>query len=212
MVDGTFLLSKVIKHRFDPNQYTYLMKRILQLSAISFFLIFLVPLYGQEINQTKTDANGREILLGKIDKIGLTSGTFDGWFTPQYKAYTVNPDPLNKIAPVLNKYTIVAFMGTWCGDSKREVPRFYKLLEAVDFPMQQFTLIAVDNSRDNYKRSPNGEEKGLNIHKVPTFILYKNGEEVNRIIESPIASLEEDILNIVTSNTYLPNYAGVVKK
>jgi len=76
-------------------------------------------------------------------------------------------------------------MGTWCGDSKREVPRFIKVLEAANFPVDNLKIVAVDRRKEQYKKSPTGEEWGLSIKRVPTFIFYKNGKESNRIIESP---------------------------
>jgi len=57
-----------------------------------------------------------------------------------------------------------------------------------------------------YKQSPQHEEAGLNIHRVPTIIFNKNGKEINRIVEHPITTLEEDIQNIITVNNYKPNY------
>jgi len=98
-------------------------------------------------------------------------------------------------------------MGTWCGDSKREIPRFYKILETANYPIEQLTMVAVDHIEPNYKKSPGGEEKGLSIIKVPTFIFYKDGKEVNRIVESPIESLEKDIAAIISGKNYVPNYS-----
>ena len=69
-------------------------------------------------------------------------------------------------------------------------------IEAANFPQDQLEVIAVDNDRDSYKQSPTAEEKGLNIHRVPTFIFYKDGNEVNRIVESPVETFERDILAI----------------
>ena len=37
----------------------------------------------------------------------------------------------------------------------------------------------------------------LNIELVPTFIIYKKGEEIGRIVETPYDTLEEDIWKIV---------------
>jgi len=102
-------------------------------------------------------------------------------------------------------------MGTWCGDSKKEVPKLYKVLEACNFPEEQLTVIAVNRSADMYKQSPKHEEKGLNIHRVPTIIFYKDGKEINRIVEHPVKSFEKDIQNIVTVNTYKSNYQIVTK-
>ena len=72
--------------------------------------------------------------------------------------------------------------------------------------MEQLEIVALDRRKEFYKKSPTGEEQGLNIVKVPTLIFLKDGKEVNRIIERPIESLEEDIGAIVLQNTYVPNY------
>jgi hypothetical protein len=40
--------------------------------------------------------------------------------------------------------------------------------------------------------------KGKNIQKIPTFIFFIDGEEIGRVIEHPITSLEEDILDIIS--------------
>jgi predicted Zn-dependent protease len=62
-----------------------------------------------------------------------------------------------------------------------------------------------------YKQSPNHKEAGLNIHRVPTFIFYKDRQEVNRIVEHPVERFEKDMLNIVTTNAYKSNYQIVTK-
>jgi len=41
------------------------------------------------------------------------------------------------------------------------------------------------------------EVDGLEIHFVPTFIFYRDEEEIGRIIEMPYESLEKDMLEIV---------------
>ncbi|MBL4663160.1 MAG: hypothetical protein JKY22_06315, partial [Flavobacteriaceae bacterium] len=87
-------------------------------------------------------------------------------------------------------------------------PRFYKILDEANFPLERLTMVAVSRDRQAMKQSPGGEHEGLNIHRVPTFIIYKNGKEVNRIVESPVTSLEEDLVNIIQKN-YTSNYHGV---
>jgi tetratricopeptide (TPR) repeat protein len=100
-------------------------------------------------------------------------------------------------------------MGTWCSDSQREVPRLVKTLQVLKFPGEQLSIIGVNRATDRYKQSPNGEEVGKNIHRVPTIIFYKNGEEVNRVIERPVASMEQDMQAITSGEKYTPNYVVV---
>ena len=172
-----------------------------------FILLFSLNLtFSQTLNQISLDKNGREVLLGKINKDGLTNNSFKSWFIKNYDNYLINKPIVKQIKGSINQYEIKAFLGTWCGDSKKEIPRLYKVLEAAKFPEDQLQVIAVNNTKEAYKQSPNGEEKGLNIHRVPTFIFYRNGKEVNRIVEHPKETLERDILNIITNSKYTSNY------
>jgi thiol-disulfide isomerase/thioredoxin len=85
-------------------------------------------------------------------------------------------------------------MGTWCPDSRREVPRFMRILDLWQFPPGKVTFIGVDNT----KLAPVGDFDRLEIERVPTFIILKNNVEAGRIIENPETSLEQDIINILT--------------
>lgn len=175
-------------------------------TIITLSLLFCLSIsYSQTFNQLVVDDKGREKLLGKITREGLTSNSFKNWFDRNYDNYMPNEELINNIKNSLNGYKIKLFLGTWCGDSKREVPRFYKILDAANFLENQLEVIAVDRTPEAYKKSPTGEEKGLNIHKVPTFIFYKNGKEINRIVESPQTTLEEDIKAIIDGD-YTPKY------
>ncbi len=176
---------------------------------IIILLIFsTTSILGQSFNKEVKEDNKSPLLLGKINKKGLSQEPYNQWFVKNLKEYSPKPDVINTVQKQLHPYTITVFMGTWCGDSKREVPRFYKILEELDFPLDRITMVAVNNQRDFYKQSPGGEHEGLNIHRVPTFIFYKEGEEINRIVESPKTTLEEDILAIL-SKKYTSKYISV---
>ncbi|MGS2727708.1 hypothetical protein ACU8DI_13945 [Psychroserpens sp. BH13MA-6] len=171
------------------------------------FVFFVLNLaYCQTLNLEMDSETSEPFLLGKIDKSGLTAPNYNLWFSTAYDAYEPNNTIIAKLRPLLKDYQITVFMGTWCGDSKQEVPRFYKILEACDFPETQLTTVAVSRKPYMYKQSPNHEEAGLNIHRVPTFIFYKNRKEVNRIVEHPVEDLESDMLQIVSNNAYQSNY------
>ncbi len=175
-------------------------------TVIFLVCLFCLTSYSQNINKVVIDDKGHEKLLGQVNREGLTSNTFNSWYSESYNDYLTNDKIVNILRDSLKQYHIKAFLGTWCGDSKREIPRFYKILDNVNFPESQLEVIGVDRTEEVYKQSPNAEEKGLNIHRVPTIIFYKEGKEVNRIVEFPKETLERDMLNIITKNKYTPNY------
>ncbi|MHA7058635.1 thioredoxin domain-containing protein [Aquimarina sp. M1] len=183
------------------------MKTILYLLT---FVTISSPVIGQSFNQEINTTKGVFHLVGKINFQKLNTAPYHNWFSKNYESYTPNEKVVHSIKTSLQEYTIIMFMGTWCGDSKKEVPSFYKVLNASGFPINRLTTIAVQADRKYYKQSTGGEHEGLNIHRVPTFIFYKNGKEVNRIVESPKKTIEEDISDILSGN-YTPNYPLVTK-
>ena len=58
-----------------------------------------------------------------------------------------------------------------------------------------------------YKTSPEGLEKKYHMKRVPTLIILSQGQEINRIVERPWRSLEEDLLAITQDQSYLPRYS-----
>ncbi|MEM9077528.1 MAG: thioredoxin family protein [Bacteroidota bacterium] len=162
---------------------------------------------AQEYNQEIVLENGKKFMVGKITQAGLESEPYQSWFTPGYDSYVVDSQITKMFKKSLKKHEVKLFLGTWCGDSKREVPRILKILKSCEYPDQKLEIVALDRRKEHYKKSPTGEEKGWNIIKVPTIIFLKDGKEVNRIVESPIASLEEDMAQILLGKSYIPNYA-----
>ncbi len=146
-------------------------------------------------NQEVTSHTGKPILLGKVDRSGMEKAPYNEWFNATYSGYELDKTTLDKTD--LKGVEIKLFLGTWCGDSQEQVPRFYKMLDYKKYPVKKMTVIALDNHPDRRKTSPGGEEKGWNIEYVPTFIVLKDGKEMGRIVEYPKASLEKDLAAIV---------------
>ncbi len=143
------------------------------------------------------------MLLGKANREGLQMEAFKSWFNPGYTDYKVDSETLKQLKPLLKDVTITLFMGTWCEDSQRETPHFYKILDDAGFVESKLTLITVSEE----KTTPQGFEKGKNITNVPTIIFYKNEKELGRIVEYPIESLEKDMLAILSGKEYKHAYA-----
>ncbi|MCK8522158.1 thioredoxin family protein [Aquimarina sp. D1M17] len=152
--------------------------------------------------ETLATQSNPDILVGKHQRKDLEQAPFGSWFNTNYEEYTADASTVEKIAPKLQDISIKAFMGTWCSDSKRETPNFYKILDQAKFDYNNFELITVSRS----KETPEGFEKGLNIIRVPTFIFYKEGKEIGRYVEFAQESLEKDILAIVSGEPYKHSY------
>jgi thiol-disulfide isomerase/thioredoxin len=134
-------------------------------------------------------------LLGYFKPSQLTNYPYSAWYLKGYDEYQTKTDAINKLLEIdKEKISIKIVMGTWCPDSRREVPRFMRVLNAWQFPTDKLTFIGVDDN----KQSPVGDYFKLDIHRVPTFIIYKNNLEAGRIIENPVTSLEQDLVNILT--------------
>jgi thiol-disulfide isomerase/thioredoxin len=136
-------------------------------------------------------------VLGYFNLNILTQAPYSSWYIKEYEEYQFSSAVINQLQDISKDYlTIKIVMGTWCPDSRREVPRFMRILDIWKFPVSMVSFIGVDNA----KLSTVGEYDKLGIQRVPTFIIYKNNIEAGRIIESPTTSLEQDMVNILTRN------------
>ena len=143
------------------------------------------------------DIEGNEILLGDININQLKEFTKD-WLNN----YNPNSNTLAKIKPLIKNKDIVLIMGTWCEDSEREIPGFINILESISYDTAKIRIIAVDED----KITPNFIEKDYELINIPTIIFYDNKNEINRIVEFPIKSIEEDMLDILSGKSYKHAY------
>jgi thiol-disulfide isomerase/thioredoxin len=148
-------------------------------------------------------------LLGQCTAEQLGEEPFSAWFKAGYSDYTPNPEVVKQLRAVDREgVEITVFFGTWCGDSQREVPRLLKLLDELEFPSADRTLVAIDAEPEAYKVSPSGEEKGMEVYRVPTIVISRGDQEVARIVEYPVLSLERDLLAILSGEPYEPSYTS----
>ena len=172
-----------------------------------FLLLFSVLLCGQPINRTFEQANGSVNILGQATLEKLMSEPFRGWYDKNYDEYEVDTETMHDVTM---PDSITIFMGTWCGDSKREVPRFIKVLEKSSFSFEKLRIICLNTGFQNYKQAPEREEAGQNIHRVPTFIFHSaDKKEIGRIVEEPVVSLEADFKDIMEGEPYKTYYPVV---
>lgn len=168
--------------------------KILASVFLSVFLL-VVSACSQEVNKTVfSEATNSVILIGHCNRDAFVMPEFQTWFDEGYENYVPDQKIIHELSAVSkNNLSITIVMGTWCPDSRREVPHLYRILDEIGFPEDQIELINVNR----VKLVPGEDISKYNIERVPTIIVYKNNKETGRIIESPTKSLEEDLLQIL---------------
>jgi len=136
-------------------------------------------------------------LLGEISPSRFFDTPYSSWYVSGYRDYSPDPVIMEQLKEIdIDDYTVTIVLGTWCSDSRREVPRFMKIIDQWGFPEDKISFIGVDIN----KAAPLADFKEYGIERVPTFIFFKNKSEKGRIIEIPVTSLEQDTRNILTEN------------
>lgn len=163
----------------------------------AFFLFLLLTSTGfsQDINKVEfSERVGNMILIGECDRNAFTMQPFQEWYDPEYEEYTPEQAVVEKVKKnIRDALRIKIVMGTWCSDSQREVPRFYRILDEAGIPDEKVELISVNRE----KLVPGMDISALKIERVPTFIFYDGIKELGRIIETPAKTLEKDLLRIL---------------
>ncbi|MCU0459764.1 MAG: thioredoxin family protein [Bacteroidales bacterium] len=136
-------------------------------------------------------------LLGELTPSMLANPPHEVWYIGGYTAYQPDQEIMAELMGLgRDDLTITIVLGTWCPDSRREVPRFLKITDLWGFPRDKIRFIGVDIN----KIAPLEDYRKLAIERVPTFIFFKNNIEKGRIIEVPVTSLEQDTRDILKGN------------
>jgi hypothetical protein len=89
---------------------------------------------------------------------------------------------------------IDVYLGTWCSDSRKNVPGFIKIMDIAlvkSLKVKYFDVSRKANKDVKYY------VEDLKVERVPTFIVYRDGKEIGRIVENPENSLIEDLIEII---------------
>jgi hypothetical protein len=112
----------------------------------------------------------------------------------EYDKYLPTPDMVSALRSKLGTdMRVDVYLGLWCPDSRNNVPHFIKILDCVGTAVQVRYFGVPRKASKDVKYYV--EE--MKVDRVPTFIFYRNGEEIGRIVENPKAGLLEDMMEIV---------------
>ncbi len=157
-------------------------------------LLFLsITIYAQEYKLIEDTKTKKLMLVGISTRDAFQDYNFSNWFNEEYENYKVDTDLVNQHKSEIVDKKIKIILGTWCSDSRREVPRFLKVLDFIGFQDDNLAIINVDRAKNGLS----DETADLEIELVPTIIIYENNKEIGRIIETPNETLEKDLIEIV---------------
>ncbi|TAD83165.1 MAG: thioredoxin [Bacteroidetes bacterium] len=132
-----------------------------------------------QLFETLPDAEEKKILRGFLSKTQLTEDTSFAWYAANGKFLKANEALAASIAAKASQVELVLFVGTWCHDSQQLLPKYFKTLEAANFPPEKLTIIGVDRS----KTTIGNLHKIFGITNIPTLIVMQDGKELGRIVE-----------------------------
>ncbi len=166
---------------------------------VALSIVLLAPGCGATTSTVVTEAP-TSIEVRPADVVGLTSREAIEEALPTWREAIAAADPEVETARALAAVTpgaqVDVFLGTWCGDSRREVSRlFVALALASETAPLPFTIrfIGVDRA----KVAP-GLSEGVDLRYVPTIIVRREGVEVGRIVEHATRVIEQDLLDLLT--------------
>jgi thiol-disulfide isomerase/thioredoxin len=153
------------------------MKYIITLSLI----ILNINMQAQNLSlfSTQTDGDNKSIIYNGIINYNIVaSDTTCKWLAQGTETFKPNANAVQTIAKATNIHYVV-FGGTWCGDTKALLPKFYATMQQAKIEESKITFLGVDRS----KTTIGNLAKAFGITNVPTFIVLSNGIEIGRIVE-----------------------------
>ncbi|MHA7128252.1 hypothetical protein [Algoriphagus namhaensis] len=174
-------------------------------SAVVGLFLFSLSSHAQSPKTYQNEAGDQHLAGPFALEVLQTDSLYKPWFLDGFENFELSGRS-QAWKENLKNTEVEIYLGTWCGDSKRWVPRFVKIWNELGLDENRLHFIALYDGKELYKQGPNGEEKGKRIHRVPTFVFKENGEEYARMVEYPVNDLETDLAQIALGVASEPNY------
>ncbi len=152
----------------------------------------------QLFTQFKDKDSSTIIFKGLINEKDLLDEPSFTWLNENAKSFIPSTSAVNVLKTNGNNIHILVFGGTWCDDTKAQLPKFLKTVHAAAIAENKMTYITVDRN----KVSLGNLAQCFGITNVPTFIVQKNGMEIGRIIEygTMNGKIDEELASIISKN------------
>jgi hypothetical protein len=150
------------------------MKKLLSIAL----LVLIVQATRAQVPEVTWEGTTK-IIKGFMSKRDLATDTAFAWFASNQQGYVPDQKALQAFRSQKDSINIIAFGGTWCGDTKNVLPKFFMLADASGLSPDRITLLGVDRSKKTIQHLT----EIFNVTHVPTIIVMKNGKELGRVVE-----------------------------
>jgi len=160
------------------------------------FLAVLLLIAGcgsGESYQVSVEPRGQKIITGRFSSSLLEADSSFDWYAKNFASFTPDSASVVFLSSAAKDIRFIVIGGTWCGDTKRELPKFFKTASLAHIPEANIELYGVDRS----KRNREGVTEKYHVTNVPTFILLSDGKEIGRIVEHSEGGIEFDLVYLL---------------
>lgn len=135
----------------------------------------------------------KKVVSGRISVAELNNQKAFPWHYHGIVDYKPDSIILNTLKQQTNGLGVMIFAGSWCSDTHSNMPKMMKVLQEMGVGSSQIEIVMLD-----YKKQSEWFNAGVfNITNVPTFIFFKNGQMVGKIVEQFNVNAETDLLEIL---------------
>ena len=157
------------------------------------FMLMIAGCFGDASYRISVESHGTKVVTGRFTRSLLESDSSFSWYRQNYGAFSPDSASIAYLAGTAHNIHFIIVGGTWCSDTKQELPRFFKTVSLSHIPEANIELYGVDRS----KKSKDGLTEKYGINRVPTIILFSEGKEIGRIVESTKNGMEFDLADIL---------------
>ncbi len=144
--------------------------------------------------QTSSSASAHEpgVLVGPTNRAAIEAEV-PAW-TESVASSAPTDDGVRSLGAARAGGSVTIYLGTWCGDSRREVTRLWAALDRLTDVPFDVAYVGVDRA----KTAPGNVLDGVGLERVPTFIVTRDGAEVGRVVESAPDGIESDLAALLS--------------
>jgi thiol-disulfide isomerase/thioredoxin len=132
-------------------------------------------------------------LIGDISYEKLRAAKPDYVFAA--KSYTPDPKAIAALSKVATDTRIELFFGSWCSHCQHWVPKLMRVVEEAKNPRITVNVHAMSEDQSQ----PEDSIRAYGVSKTPTFVVVQGGDELGRIEEEPLLSVEADLVKILNA-------------